>query len=200
MLIPTSRKSMNERIITGVPSFSRTRVPSPNKTGGGSPSPYPTLSCLGTMRSCDRTERISKQSSYCISSSPNMTKMNFTESSTPTNSVRGENFFALPQKDDPKSEYTQCTKSNSSLGTYTDSRQKYPQRQKVNRASIYSTPHTFLLTKFEKYPPPSFPHHDKTFKRTRNPQGVRYRLENSCGSREMAQYPESITPGDPSHE
>ena len=191
---------MNERIITGVPSFSRTRVPSPNKTGGGNPSPYPTLHCLGTIRSCAPTERISKQSSYYISSSPNMAKMHFTESTASSNSVRGENFSASPQKDDPKSEHTQSRESNSSLGTYTDSRQKYPQRQKVNRASIYSTPHTFLLTKFEKYPPPSFSHHDKTFKRTRNPQGVRYRLENICDSREMAPYPEPITTGDSSHE
>ena len=53
-----------------------------------------------------------------------------------------------------KSEYTQCTKSNSSLGTY-NSRQKYPQRQ--GNASIYSTPQLFIT----KFSTPSFPHHDK---------------------------------------
>ena len=37
MLSPKIRKTMNERVITGNPSFSSTREPSPTKFGDGPP-------------------------------------------------------------------------------------------------------------------------------------------------------------------
>ena len=47
MLSPKIRKTMNERVITGNPSFSSTREPSPTKFGDGPPSP-----CRGFPKSC----------------------------------------------------------------------------------------------------------------------------------------------------
>ena len=47
MLSPKLRKKMNERILTGNPSFSSTREPSPIRFGDGPPSP-----CRGFSKSC----------------------------------------------------------------------------------------------------------------------------------------------------